>query len=679
MATLSSAGIGSGLDVSSIVSQLMTVEQRPLINLTTQETKLNAKLSSVAQLKSAVSSFQSSFQALTDMSKFGTLSATSTDTSKVGASVDVTKATAGTYSVGVSVLAQAQKLQSKGVADITSAMGTGKLVLQLGTYDSDANTFTANPDKAAATITIDSSNNSMAGIRDAINKAAVGVTASIVNDGTTNGYHLVLSSIDTGLKNSIRLTVDDDDTIDTDITGLSALAFDPTAATDNGKNQTVGQEAKNAVINVDGVTVSKPSNIITDAIQGLTLNLKEVTTTNVSVTVSKDTATIKSGIQALVKGYNTFAKAMSDLSGYDATTKTAGPLQGETVVRSVQTEVRNMLNTRLTGNTRTLRSLSDVGIQFQRDGTLKFDEAKLNTAIADHFSEIPGLFGAFGVPSDSNVSYQSSTSSTKAGTYALNLLTAPTQGSYNGTTPGGGFTFPLTIDANNDTLQVVVDDSPSGTIALSDGSYASGDALAAELQSKINGDSGLKGAGKSVTVTYNSTSQRLEFKSASYGVDSSFDIAAVGTNTTATLGIAVGSGTAGTDVAGSIGNFEATASGQYLTGKGLASGLKLKISGTDVGDRGTVDFSKGIASQLDDLLDQMLGSNGAIDAKTSSINKTIKEMDKKRAEISQRLTQVQARYTAQFTKLDTLISSFKQTSAALTNQLASLPGISTGL
>jgi len=677
MASISSAGLGSGLDVSGIVNQLMAVEQQPLIKLTTQETKLNAKLSSVAQLKSAVSSFQTSFQALTDASKFGVLSGTSSDTAKVGLSVDPAKAATGSYSVGVSVLAQAQKLQTAALPDVTSSVGTGKLVIQFGTYNSGDNSFTANADKSSATITIDSENDSLAGIRDAINDADAGVTASIVNDGT--GYRLVLSSIDTGTKNSLRITVEDDSGgTNTDTTGLSRLAYDPTAAVGAGKNMTQGQAATDAVVNIDGVTVTKSSNVITDAIEGLTLNLKEVTTSNVSLTVAKDSSGIKSGIQALIKGYNTFLQAMTDLGGYKAETKTAGPLQGETVVRTIQSEVRATMNMRLTGNTRTLRSLSDVGIEFQRDGTLKFNEAKLNTAIKDHFEEIAGLFGAFGIASDSNISYQSSTSSTKVGTYAVNLTTAPTQASYNGSTPGGGFTFPLTIDANNSTLQVVVDDSPSGTISLTQGSYASGAALAAELQSKINGDSGLKGAGKTVTVTFNATLQRLEFKSNTYGADSTFEIAAVGTTTAATLGFDVATGTAGTDVAGSIGGFDATASGQYLTGKGMASGLKLKIGGEDVGDRGTVDFSKGIASHLDDLLDQMLGSGGIVDSKTASINKSIKDLGKQRESMAARLTQVEARYRAQFTQLDTLISSFKQTSAALTSQLASLPGISTG-
>ncbi|HET8706140.1 MAG TPA: flagellar filament capping protein FliD, partial [Pseudomonadales bacterium] len=417
---------------------------------------------------------------LTDVSKFGVLSGTSSDTSKLSTTVDATKASVGSYSIGVSTLAQAQKLQSAGMADITSAVGTGKLVIQFGTYNSSGNTFTANPDKASTTITIDSTNNSLAGIRDAINKAGAGVTASIVNDGTANGYHLVLSSIDTGTKNSMRIAVQGDSVgTDTDATGLSQLAYDPTATAGAGKNLTEGQAAKDAVLNIDGVTVTKSSNTITDAIQGVTLNLKDVTTTNISVNVSKDVGAIKSGIQSLVKGYNTFLQAMNSLGGYDSKTKAAGPLQGESVMRTIQNEIRNTLNTRLTGNTRTLRSLSDIGIEFQRDGTLTFNESKLNSAVNDHFDEIPGLFGAYGVSSDSNISYQSSTSSTNSGTYAVNVSTVPTQASYNGTTPGGGFTFPLTIDASNDTLQVLVDGTTSGTVSLSDGSYASGDALAA--------------------------------------------------------------------------------------------------------------------------------------------------------------------------------------------------------
>lgn len=673
---ISSAGIGSGLDVTSIVNQLMQIEQQPLVDLAQKEAKLQTKLTSVAQLKGGVSTFETAVAALGDNSKFSVLSGNSTDPAKVGATIDPAKAVVGSYSIGVSVLAKAQKLSSSGFNNTTDPVGSGTMVIQLGSYDSTGKIFTANPDKGATTIAIDSSHNSLAGIRDAINKANAGVTATIVNDGSaTNASHLVISSNDSGTKNSMRITVTDDDTTNTDNSGLSQLAFDPSKTAGTGKNLAENQGAVDAVLNIDGVTVTKSTNLITDAIEGVTLNVKDVTTTNLTVSVSKDTSGITSSLKKFVDAYNGFIAGMNSLGGYDATTKVAGSLQGEAVIRTIQSEVRQQLNSAVTGNGRTLTSLSDVGVEFQKDGTLMLDQSKLNSAIQNHFNDIPGLFGNFGVASDPNIQFNKSTSSTKSGTYQINLSAVPQKAYYNGTTPGGGFTFPVTVDATNNTFQILVDGSPSGAITLAQGSYATGDALAAELQSKINGDGSLKAASKSLKVNYNATSSRFEFTSNTYGSTSSIEFASVGSTTAATLGFNVGKGAAGTDVAGSIGALTGTGTAQTLTGVGMASGMNITVNGGTTGDRGVITYTQGIASRLDAVLNQMLASNGLIDAKTNSINKSVKDIGDQRTAINTRLTATQARYQAQFTQLDTLISSFKQTQAALTSQLASLPGI----
>ena len=221
MQTLASPGIGSGLDVNSIVKQLMTLENRPLVALDTKEAKLQTRLSAFGALKGALSAFQGSVAALADPAKFNGITATISDSTL--ASVSATPAAiAGSHSLEIQTLAQSQKLKSANFATTNTTVGSGTLTIQFGTYSSG--TFTLNADKAAQSIVISPSNSSLAGIRDAINQADAGVTASIVNDGS--GNRLVIASKDTGVSNALKITTIDSDGNNSDNTGLSQFVYD---------------------------------------------------------------------------------------------------------------------------------------------------------------------------------------------------------------------------------------------------------------------------------------------------------------------------------------------------------------------------------------------------------------------------------------------------------------------
>jgi flagellar hook-associated protein 2 len=225
---ITAPGIGSNLDVNTIVSQLMAVEQRPLTVLNQKESGYQTKLSAYGTLKGALSAFQSAMQGLSDPGRFQAIKATVADDSILTASSNGNgKAMAGTYSIEVQQLAQQQKIRSSGFDSTSTVVGSGTLTIQYGTYDSNQNTFTLNSGKAAETITIDPSNNTLSGMRDAINSANVGVSATIINDGTSN--RLVLTTKDSGAANSIKISVSDDDNTNLDTSGLSQLSFDPTA------------------------------------------------------------------------------------------------------------------------------------------------------------------------------------------------------------------------------------------------------------------------------------------------------------------------------------------------------------------------------------------------------------------------------------------------------------------
>ncbi|MHB0985921.1 MAG: flagellar filament capping protein FliD [Sulfuricella sp.] len=662
---LSSPGIGSNLDVNSIVSQLMSIERQPLTALDRKEAGYQAKLSAYGTLKGALSSFQNSVRALSDVSKFQSVKATPADATVLGASAS-SIAVPGAYSVEVSKLAQSQKLAAVGQASTTSAIGIGTLTFDFGTISGgtfDAVTgkytgaaFTSNG-AGVKTVTIDASSNSLTGIRDAINSANIGVSAAIVNDGGTSPYRLALTSTSIGKTNSIKISVAGDAALST------LLAHDPAATQNLSETAT----AQNAEFKVDGVAVSKTSNSVSDVIQGVTLSLLK---TNVGaptvVTVARDTASVTTAVNAFVKAYNDVNKTLGDLSAYNATTQQAAILQGDSSVRSIQSQIRNTLTSTLAGIGGSYTTLSQIGVSFQTNGTLAVDSTKLQSAIGTNFNDIASLFAATGKATDSLVSYSSGTANTKPGAYALTVSQLATQGKVVGSAAAG-----LTIDGTNDTLSVIVD-GVSATVTLAAGTYTAA-ALATEVQSKINGASAFATAGISVAVTQASGTMTLT--SNRYGSASNASVAG---NGAANLLGATPTATTGVDVAGTINGAAATGSGQYLTGAtGIdAEGLKVLVSGGALGSRGTVNYSQGYAYKLDKQADSLLSSTGPISSRTDGINQTIKDIGNRREVLSRRMANVEKRYRAQFTALDTMISSMTRTSNFLSQQLSNLPKIS---
>lgn len=384
---VSSAGIGSGLDIDGIISQLMAIEKRPLTQLNNKKAEQQAQLSAFGTLKSSLSSFQDSVQELAKPSVFNGFKATLVDTEMATVSTS-SSAAAGAHDIEVQSIAQSQKIKSEAFASTDTIIGNGTLTIAFGTYNGDG-TFTANAEKAAKTITIDPAKSTLADIRDTINDANAGITASIVNDGS--GNRLVIASKDSGLANALKITVDDADGNHTDNAGLSKLAFD--ASTGGVTNMTETVAAKNAVMVIDGITVQKSSNTIDDALEGVTLNLlKAEPGTTSTLTVEKDNSSVEAAVKAFVTAYNGLEKTITNLSRYDSTTDQASILTGDSTVRMVQFRVRAMLSdNQLTAGG--INSLSELGISFQKDGTLALDSTKLSAVLADPEKSVSEFFG----------------------------------------------------------------------------------------------------------------------------------------------------------------------------------------------------------------------------------------------------------------------------------------------
>ncbi|MBU1225119.1 MAG: flagellar filament capping protein FliD [Gammaproteobacteria bacterium] len=659
----------SSLDVNSIVSQLMTVERQPITKLAAKEAGYQAKLSAYGSVKGAVAGFQTALQGLNSASKFQTLTATASDTSVFTASA-TSIAVAGTYSLEVTSLAQAQKLAAAGQTSSSAAIGAGAattVTFDFGTISGgtlsngvySGATFASNGN-GTKSITIDSSNNSLQGIRDAINAAKIGVTATIINDGSGTPYRLTLSSDSNGVSNSMKVSVSGDAALD------SLLGHDP-AGTQN-LSETV--TAQNANLKVNGVAVTKTSNVVTDVVPGVTLTLNKVTSSPATLTVARDTNSISSSIGSFVKAYNDLAGTLKNVSAYDAANQRGAILQGDATVRSLQSQLRGIIGTAVTGTPGNLTTLSSVGVSFQKDGSLAIDQTKLNDAMNNHFDDIASLFASVGKSTDSLVSFNNATSSTKAGNYAVNITQVATQGKTVGST---AIATPLVIvGGSNDTLDLSVN-GISASVTLSPGTYNTAQALATELQAKINGVTALSNMGVSVAVSENAG--KLTVTSVNYGSTSSVSVS--GGTAESALGLGGDTPTAGVDVAGSIGGTTATGSGQLLSAiSGDALGLGILVNGGALGDRGVLHYSQGYASTLNTWASAVLGVDSIISSRTDGIGKSIADIGKRRTELETRLINIEKRYRAQFTALDSMLSSMNSTSAYLTQQLANLPGSS---
>ena len=388
--TISGTGV---LDVNAIVTALMSVERQPITKLDTKEKNENAKISAYGLIKSQVATFQSAVAALgsSSASKFTAFKTTPSDTTVLSATADSTAA-AGTYTLNVTSLAQSQKLVAVGQTSKTAAISNGTATtvtfdfgtisggtLTAGVYSSA--TFTTNGG-ATKTVTIDATNNTLEGIRDAINAAKVGAMASIVNDGSGTPYRLALSSDNSGVRNSIKITTSGGDgTIGT------LLGYDPGGLPAAQKlNQTVA--AQNAVFDVNGISISKASNSVTDAIAGVSLTLSKVTTAAVTLTVARDATVVTDAATGFVKAFNDLYSAVKNALAF----KSKSTLEGDGTLRALQSQLRSIASGVVTGGT--LTNLYQAGIAFKVDGTLQLDSAKLNSALATNFNDVANLFNS---------------------------------------------------------------------------------------------------------------------------------------------------------------------------------------------------------------------------------------------------------------------------------------------
>jgi flagellar hook-associated protein 2 len=379
-------GTGSGLDIDGLVLGLVAAEQVPAESrLNLKETNVNALISAFSATKSAITDFESAASKLATTSTFTQSSATSSDATKATISA-TSSASAGSYQLAVTNLATAQTLASGTFSATTDTLGTGTLSIAIGTPTYSGSTYSSFSQTSSVDITIDSSNNTLAGVRDAINNANAGVNASILKNGSN--YQLFLVSENAGAANSMSISVSGDSSgTDTDNTGLSQLAFSSA-----GSQLTQYSAGANANFSINGLSVSSSTNTVTDVIDGVTLNLLSATTSAITLEVKTDNDAIVGDVQTFVDEYNAYALLLNDYTKYDAATGTSGILQGDSLARSVMSQIRAELGSQVTGLSGDYKSLADVGISIDKSGVMTLNQATLKTALNTAPSEVAGLF-----------------------------------------------------------------------------------------------------------------------------------------------------------------------------------------------------------------------------------------------------------------------------------------------
>lgn len=334
-----------------------------------QEARAQAKLSAFGSLKSALSDFRDKLDVMQSLDKFLSRTASSGNEDYFTVSAG-TNALPASYSVEVVQVAQAQKLTSGAFVDSDTVIGTGTLTVGVGASTMD--------------LTIDATNNTLAGIRDAINAATdnPGVAATIVN--ADSGSYLIVTGESTGAANSITITQAGGDG------GLSALEYDPV----NGLNSlTESITPQDAMIRIDGLDVMSDSNVFTGAVQGVTINVEQATGgATESLVVENDDGAARSLVSDFVESYNQLVSTFDALTAYDAESEQGAPLIGDSTIRGIKDQVRRELTSAVEDLDAPFSMLADVGIEVQLDGTLSINDESLDAVIADDFVKFGQLF-----------------------------------------------------------------------------------------------------------------------------------------------------------------------------------------------------------------------------------------------------------------------------------------------
>jgi flagellar hook-associated protein 2 len=657
--TMSISGLISGLSTNDIISKIMEYAKQPQDRLKTQKTDYQQQLLVWQDINTRVLALKSRSEFIADLVDFQAMSATSSDSDILAATAS-TSAAPGTYYLKVTSRAQSHQVSSQAGAytSVNDAIGTGTVHIELA----NGRSFD---------VTIDSSNNTLSGLRDAINNADEGVRATIVNAGTSDSpdYRLLLTSEEAGAENSMTVV----DT--TDLSGGTAPTFDLESPVQEGTSATIeiGQGAGK-------ITVTKNTNTITDLIPGVTLNLLSADpSTIVRLDVVRNTSGVQDAIQSFVDQYNDLCDAIGDQFEYDTQTGETQPLFGDFQLQNVQADIIGTLTNRVSGLTSSLNALASIGITQDTTGHLTINSSMLSDALEGSMPNVARIFGAGIESTSSYVSFLASTSDTKPSGltgYEVEITQAARRAQV---TAGSEMTAPLAaaenLSVNGKSIALDKDMTIDDVIARINAYSSETNVMAVKT--------GADGTGTGNYLTF----RRLQYGGA-YEVTVVSNLSYTAGDTTGVGNVKVtsadaggestlGQGLVGLNVAGKINGEEATGNGQILsirstTSKNAAKGLSLLITATEPLSSVKVVFTKGVGAALRELLSSMTSTTGRITEAQDSLNSAITQADTEIADWDTRLTDQENRLYEQFSTLEAQLAKLQQQSDYLTAQFSAL-------
>ncbi|MCF1183728.1 flagellar filament capping protein FliD [Marichromatium gracile] len=684
---ISSLGAGSGIDITSLVSQLVEVERAPAEQrISSREERLQAEISGYGKLSSALSELQDSLGSLAGNDLFNARSVAIPDTNVITANSVAVGAQTGSYQIEVEDIARAQSLTMGAQSERDSALGkSGELTVRFGewTYDgSDApSSFTANDEREALTVSIDASD-SLDAIAAKINEQNSGVQASVLK--VDDQYQLMLTA-PSGAANALEISGDD--------ASLDDFAFNAA----NHANVTEVQQGSDALLRINGLQVSRESNDIDDVIEGFNFTLNKASPgESLTFSISEDKSLAEQAVRDFVDAYNSFQTTAQGLTGYarddagelvrdENGALSRGDLASDGTARAMVDRLRELVGGEVQGLEGGFTALTNLGIRTERDGSLSIEEDEFSAAFSANFQLVEDLFALKTTSMNSAVSVNlgSFAGRVDAGSFEVEITQDPTRGELLADTitqadfDGATETFTTALDTSGGgySFKVAVDGIESGTIALS-GTYDSTEQLRSDLQSLINSDETLKATGTKVDVLYDDATDSFSFVSREYGSASTVAFTEASA-AMADLGVHTGlTGTAGIDVAGTINGVEGFGAGNQLLPAldSPAYGLNFSVA-AGASSQGAFDisFSRGFAGELSRLVDGFLSSSGTIEMRKENIQDQLTELGEERETLDRRMEGVEARLLSQFIAMESIVSTFQSTGSQLEGLVDRLP------
>lgn len=655
-------GLATGLDTDSIISGLLKIQQNRVDTLSSRRAEFVQKQSAFKGIEAQLLSLRGSLGQLSGTlnSVFNSKTATVSDESIVSAAASDT-AVPGVYTLTVNELAKANQVASQGFADPESEITQGTLELQVGSEN-------------AVTITIDSTNNTLLGLSQAINNSDGDVSSRIINDGSGTPYRLLLTSNLTGVSNTITIT--------NNLAASSGDAVQPTFDTANPV-----QEAADAEITlgsgVGALTINSETNQVDELIPGVSLDLNSADASKeITIRVDNDTEGAQTAIEGFVDSYNSVIGFLNSQQAFNEVTETAAPLLGDRTAISIQDELQQALTTVIPGLDSGVNRLSQIGITFGDDGKLNLDSSKLQEALNGEdgitVADLRRLFALDGVSDNPAVAFVSGGNNTLESPtdgYEVNVTAIDTQATIIGNEDLDSAS--IVVDSSNNEFELVVDDVSSGTITITEGTYTRAE-LITQVQAAIDADTALSGLG----VTVAEDSNKLRLTSDEGGADSYIEF--VGGTAASLLKFDGGENDRGFEVVGQYevdGETEtAYAVGNILVGDagnentdGLQVRVSLISSQVVAGSEATVQITRGFGARLDQILGELLDPvDGDLKIAEDGFADQIEDIDTQIEAANALFEARQESLIAQFIALETAVSSLQNQGNILAAQLGGI-------